>query len=82
MTEDEAWAALEQRIKDGLQLFPRLRVIEPDDFTYKTGWRYWLGYLLQEPRDATYTVPGRLACRLLRRHNTTCLGRRDHPRRW
>lgn len=81
MTEAEAWATLEERIKEALQN-PRLRVIEPDDFTYKTGWRYWLSYLLQEPRDAAYTIPRRLACRLLLHHNTTCLGRRDHPRRW
>ena len=41
---------------------------------------YWLTYALSEPRDFAYCVPGRIACRLLGRHNVTCRGRSDHPR--
>lgn len=41
---------------------------------------YWITYLLAEPRDAAYTVPGRLACRIFGKHNVTCRGRRDHQR--
>ncbi|WP_329338569.1 hypothetical protein OG866_27045 [Streptomyces sp. NBC_00663] len=47
-----------------------------------TGPEYWLRYLLGEPRDFAYAVPRRIACRLLGRHNATCRGRADHPRRW
>ncbi|WP_435252045.1 hypothetical protein [Streptomyces tendae] len=46
-----------------------------------TGAEYWLRYLVGEPREFAYAVPRRIACRLLGRHNTTCRGRRDHPRR-
>ncbi|MFJ1581568.1 hypothetical protein [Streptomyces sp. NPDC088182] len=38
-----------------------------------------LRYALAEPRDAAYGLPGRLACRLLGRHNVSCRGRLDHP---
>lgn len=42
---------------------------------------YWLRYAITEPWDFAYTVPRRITCRLLRRHNVTCRGRTDHPRR-
>jgi len=42
---------------------------------------YWLRYALTEPWDFAYCVPRRIACRLLGRHNATCRGRLDHPRR-
>ena len=42
---------------------------------------YWLRYALTEPRDFAYCAPHRIACRLLGRHNATCQGRLDHPRR-
>lgn len=42
---------------------------------------YWLRYALTEPQDFTYCVPRRFACRVLGRHNATCRGRADHPRR-
>lgn len=42
----------------------------------------WLRYAATEPREALlYTLPRRLACRLLGRHNRTCEGRADHPKR-
>lgn len=47
-----------------------------------TGPQYWLRFLLGEPREFVYVVPRRIACRLFGRHNVTCRGRRDHPRRW
>lgn len=42
---------------------------------------YWLRYALTEPRDFVYCSRRRIACRLLGRHNVTCRGRLDHPRR-
>ena len=42
---------------------------------------YWLRYALAEPRDFAYCAPRRIVCRLLGRHNVTCQGRVDHPRR-
>lgn len=36
-----------------------------------------LRYVLAEPRDAAYHYAGRALCALLRRHNTTCVGRTD-----
>lgn len=42
---------------------------------------YWLRYALTEPRDFAYCAPRRIACRLFGRHNVTCCGRVDHPRR-
>jgi hypothetical protein len=33
-----------------------------------------LRYVLTEPWDAAYTLPGRAACRLLGWHNRTCRG--------
>ncbi|MFF5001718.1 hypothetical protein ACFY3G_02725 [Streptomyces phaeochromogenes] len=47
-----------------------------------TGVERWLRNALDDPRSAAAHVPGRLACRLLRRHNWTCLGQFKHPRRW
>ncbi|MFI8531074.1 hypothetical protein ACIGMX_12575 [Streptomyces aquilus] len=47
-----------------------------------TGLEYWLRFLIGEPREFAYVVPRRLACRWLGRHNVTCRGRTDHPRRW
>jgi hypothetical protein len=43
---------------------------------------YWARFLIGEPREFAYVAPRRLACRLLGRHNITCHGRTDHPRRW
>ncbi len=48
----------------------------------RTGLAYWAGLLRHEPREAGYVIPRRLACRLLRRHNDTCIGRRGHVARW
>lgn len=48
-----------------------------------TALGYWLRFALTEPREFTYVVPRRIACRLLRRHNVTCRGLpAPHPRRW
>ncbi|WP_143203958.1 hypothetical protein [Streptomyces kebangsaanensis] len=53
------------------------------DWLDRTGPAFWISYLLHEPRDFVYCVPRRIACRLLGRHNPTCLGRpAPHPRRW
>ncbi|MFJ2303769.1 MULTISPECIES: hypothetical protein [unclassified Streptomyces] len=39
--------------------------------------------VLDDPRSAVARIPGRLACRLLRRHNWTCIARpAPHPRTW
>ncbi|MFF8412828.1 hypothetical protein [Streptomyces omiyaensis] len=43
-----------------------------------TGPEYWLRYLIGEPHEFAYAVPHRIACRALRRHNDTCVGRPDH----
>lgn len=48
----------------------------------------WIRLWLTEPREAAYCTRGRLACRLLRLHGSTCDGRMDHwppreaPGRW
>lgn len=48
-----------------------------------TGAEYWLRFLLGKSREFAYVVPRRIACRLLGRHNVTCVGRTaPHPRRW
>lgn len=38
----------------------------------------WIRLWLTEPREAAFCARGRLACRLLRLHGSTCEGRRDH----
>lgn len=63
----------------------KLRVLTPHYRAWqeRTGLRWWIGYALYEPRDFAYAAPRRLACRLFRWHNPTCIGRpAPHPRRW
>ncbi|MFJ3044031.1 hypothetical protein [Streptomyces tendae] len=49
----------------------------------RTGPAWWIGYALYELTEFAYVVPRRVACRLLGRHNPTCIGRAaPHPRRW
>lgn len=40
------------------------------EFRTAVGWA--ANYLLAEPHDAAHTLPRRLVCRLLKRHNVTC----------
>lgn len=65
-------------------LIPRTQP-PPGLYRYRSDCRnaaeYWTRFLLGEPREFLYAVPRRLACRLLGRHNVTCRGRTDHPRR-
>ncbi|WP_225080459.1 MULTISPECIES: hypothetical protein [unclassified Streptomyces] len=66
------------------QLHPREAPPPPRWYEYShtaTGLAYWLRFAIGEPREFIYVVPRRIACRLLRWHNVTCRGRRDHPRR-
>lgn len=51
--------------------------------TCRTAAEYWIRYALTEPRDFAYSAPRRIACRILGRHNATCIGRpAPHPRSW
>lgn len=77
---DDDLAKLEQRIITGLRT-GRVRELR-SNWTARTGLPYWLGYLMHSPAEFAYTVPRRIACRVLRRHNPTCIGRLNHPRRW
>ncbi|MFC8361124.1 hypothetical protein ACFUIY_14775 [Streptomyces griseorubiginosus] len=47
-----------------------------------TGLERWLRQAFDDPRSTLARIPGRLACRLLRRHNWTCIGQTKHPARW
>ncbi|MFB7739582.1 hypothetical protein ACFC08_35585 [Streptomyces sp. NPDC056112] len=47
---------------------------------YRSALTYHARYLLAEPLDWAHWTAGRIACRVFRRHNSTCRGRRDHPR--
>lgn len=83
---DQDYARLAQRFADAMQR-GQLRVITPRYAAWqerkRTGITWWLGYLRHEPRDFLYAAPRRLACRLLQRHNDTCIGKpAPHPRRW
>lgn len=84
MSYDDDLAAFENRIRHALHTQPP-RVITPrrDAWMSHTGPAWWIGYALYEPREFVYVVPRRIACRLLRWHNPTCVGRpAPHPRRW
>ncbi|MGW4731670.1 hypothetical protein ACWEQC_21310 [Streptomyces shenzhenensis] len=84
MSYDQDRAAFEDRIRHALRTQPP-RVITPrrDAWMARTGLAWWIGYALHEPRDFAYAAPRRIACRLLGRHNPTCVGRAEpHPRRW
>lgn len=83
MEHDDAMAKLERRVRDALHAQPP-RPLRWYEYSYTaTGLEYWLRYLISEPREFTYAVPRRIACRLLGRHNDTCVGRpAPHPRRW
>lgn len=81
MPYDDDRATMEQRIVTALQT-GRIRVYR-SDWMSRTGPSYWLGYLRHDWHEAAYTIPRRIACRVLRRHNPTCVGRpAPHPRRW
>lgn len=79
MYEDDV-DKLQQRILTGLQ--SRRLLVYKSDWTSRTGLAYWLGFLRHDPGEFAYVVPRRLACRVLQRHNPTCVGRLNHPRRW
>ncbi|MFE2941027.1 hypothetical protein ACFXKG_18480 [Streptomyces sp. NPDC059255] len=84
---DDDHAALKQRFANSMDN-PRLRILTPitsrnSAWTARTGLSWWLGYALHEPREFAYVTPRRIACRVLGRHNPTCIGRpAPHPRRW
>ncbi|MEV7712302.1 hypothetical protein [Streptomyces sp. NPDC088270] len=62
---------------------PRVLTPRNSEWRARTGAAWWIGYALHEPRDFAYTAPRRVACRLLGRHNPTCVGRpAPHPRKW
>lgn len=78
---DQDLATLQARITTALRTRqPRvLRWYRPG----ATGLERWIRGTLDDPRSTAARIPGRLACRLLRRHNWTCIGRpAPHPRRW
>lgn len=79
-TPDQALADLQARILTALRSdrVIVLRWYRPD----ATGLERWLRNTLDDPRRALARVPGRLACRLLRRHNWTCISQARHPERW
>ncbi|MFF9215613.1 hypothetical protein [Streptomyces viridosporus] len=84
MSYDDDYAKLAARFHTLMQQ-PRLRVLTPRNSAWmaRTGLAWWIGYALHEPREFAYTAPRRIACRLLGRHNPTCIGRpAPHPRRW
>lgn len=84
MSYDDDYAKLAQRFK-AAHARGKLRVLTPRNTAWqtRTGIAWWLGYALHEPRDFAYTAPRRIACRVLRQHNPTCVGRpAPHPRRW
>lgn len=60
---------------------PRYRPVYRARSECRSAFTYLLRYALAEPRDAAYALPRRAACRLLGRHNATCRGRPDHPRK-
>ncbi|MFJ2178901.1 hypothetical protein ACIOHE_39160 [Streptomyces sp. NPDC087851] len=81
---DDDRAALRQRFAEEMKN-PQLRVLTPRNSAWmaRTGVSWWLGYALHEPGEFAYTAPRRIACRVLGRHNPTCIGRpAPHPRRW
>ncbi|MER7967685.1 hypothetical protein ABTX35_01480 [Streptomyces sp. NPDC096080] len=84
MTYAQDRAAFEARIRHALRTeAPRVITPRRDAWMRSTGLTWWLGYALHEPREFTYVAPRRVACRLLGRHNPTCIGRpAPHPRRW
>jgi hypothetical protein len=47
-----------------------------------TGIERHIRATLDDPRSAAARLPGRITCRLLRRHNWTCIGQPRHPARW
>ncbi|MCX4974232.1 hypothetical protein [Streptomyces sp. NBC_00620] len=79
-TPDQAHADLVRRIRAALRSnrIIVLRWYRPE----ATGLERWLRNALDDPSSVAARAPGRLACRLLRRHNWTCIGHRTHPRSW
>lgn len=79
-TPEQALAELEARFHAAVRTnrLVVLRWYRPE----ATGLERWLRNTLDDPRSTTARIPGRLACRLIRRHNWTCLGQPKHPRRW
>ncbi|WP_225080458.1 hypothetical protein [Streptomyces sp. CoT10] len=79
--QDQDLATLQARIVTALRTRqPRvLRWYRPG----ATGLERQIRGALDDPRSAGDRIPGRLACRLLRRHNWTCIARpTPHPRTW
>lgn len=79
-TPEQALADLQRRILTALLTRqPRvLRWYRPGAI----GFERRLRDALDHPRDSIARLPHRLACRLLRSHNWTCIGARRHPERW
>lgn len=73
---------LQDRVRTALQSnrIVVLRWYKPD----ATGLERWTRNALDDPHSAAARIPGRLACRLLGRHNWTCIGSPSprHPARW
>ncbi|MFE1925811.1 hypothetical protein ACFW91_24970 [Streptomyces asoensis] len=84
MSYDDDYAKLADRFK-AANARGKLRVLTPRNTAWqeRSGLGRWLGYARHEPRDFAYTAPRRIACRLLGRHNPTCIGLpAPHPRTW
>lgn len=77
---DDDLARLEGRIITALRTrSPRvMRWYRPG----ATGVERCIRDALDDPGSVTSRIPGRIACRLLRRHNWTCIGRARHLQRW
>ncbi|MEV4863255.1 hypothetical protein [Streptomyces ossamyceticus] len=79
---DDDRAHLEDRVRTALRTQqPRImRWYKPE----ATGLEERARRFLDNPRAYLARVPGRLACRFLRRHNWTCIGLTStrHPNRW
>ena len=63
---------------DRAAMIPREQPMRDSAWMERRGVSYWIGYAWNEPRDFTYCVPRRIACRVFSWHNVTCRGRRDH----
>jgi hypothetical protein len=80
MAYEDDLADLQSRILTALRTQPPrvLRWYRPE----ATGIERRVREALDNPRYAAARLPGRLACRLLHRHNWTCIGTNRHPDRW
>ncbi|MFM9542310.1 hypothetical protein [Streptomyces turgidiscabies] len=79
-TPEQALADLQARVLAAIRSnrLVVLRWYRPE----ATGPERWIRNALDDPHSVLNRAPGRIACRLARRHNWTCIGHPRHPRRW